>query len=72
MGDLPELMEIERDGQTLIGYPALVDAENLGRAAGVRLAGEGARIASRWRAEGSSPSLIASASVTCRRLSPRT
>jgi ATP-dependent helicase HrpA len=27
MGDLPELMEIERDGQTLIGYPALVDAE---------------------------------------------
>jgi len=28
MGDLPELMEIERDGQTLIGYPALVDAEN--------------------------------------------
>ena len=28
MGDLPELMEIERDGQTLIGYPALVDAED--------------------------------------------
>jgi ATP-dependent helicase HrpA len=28
MGDLPELMEIERDGQTLIGYPALVDAES--------------------------------------------
>jgi ATP-dependent helicase HrpA len=27
MGDLPELMELERDGQTLIGYPALVDAE---------------------------------------------
>jgi ATP-dependent helicase HrpA len=26
MGDLPELMEIERGGQTLIGYPALVDA----------------------------------------------
>src|SRR6185503_4663434 len=26
MGDLPGLMEIERDGQTLIGYPALVDA----------------------------------------------
>ena len=26
MGDLPELMEIGRDGQTLIGYPALVDA----------------------------------------------
>jgi len=26
MGDLPELMELERDGQTLIGYPALVDA----------------------------------------------
>ena len=28
MGDLPELMEIEREGQTLIGYPALVDVEN--------------------------------------------
>ena len=28
MGDLPELMEIERDGQTLVGYPALVDAES--------------------------------------------
>ena len=28
MGDLPELMELERDGQTLIGYPALVDAED--------------------------------------------
>ncbi|HUQ26658.1 MAG TPA: ATP-dependent RNA helicase HrpA [Burkholderiales bacterium] len=28
MGDLPELMEIQRDGQTLIGYPALVDAES--------------------------------------------
>jgi ATP-dependent helicase HrpA len=26
MGDLPELMEIERAGQTLVGYPALVDA----------------------------------------------
>ena len=26
MGDLPELMEIERDGRTLLGYPALVDA----------------------------------------------
>ena len=25
MGDLPELMELERDGQTLVGYPALVD-----------------------------------------------
>jgi ATP-dependent helicase HrpA len=25
MGDLPDLMEIERGGQTLIGYPALVD-----------------------------------------------
>jgi ATP-dependent helicase HrpA len=25
MGDLPELMEIERGGQTLVGYPALVD-----------------------------------------------
>ena len=28
MGDLPELMELERDGQTLIGYPALVDAQD--------------------------------------------
>jgi ATP-dependent helicase HrpA len=26
MGDLPEIMELDRDGQTLIGYPALVDA----------------------------------------------
>ena len=26
MGDLPELMELERAGQTLVGYPALVDA----------------------------------------------
>jgi ATP-dependent helicase HrpA len=26
MGDLPELLELERPGQTLIGYPALVDA----------------------------------------------
>jgi ATP-dependent helicase HrpA len=26
MGDLPELMEIERAGHTLVGYPALVDA----------------------------------------------
>jgi ATP-dependent helicase HrpA len=25
MGDLPELLEIERGGQTLVGYPALVD-----------------------------------------------
>ena len=25
MGDLPELMEIDRGGQTLLGYPALVD-----------------------------------------------
>ncbi|HXM82290.1 MAG TPA: ATP-dependent RNA helicase HrpA [Burkholderiales bacterium] len=26
MGDLPEILEIERGGQTLIGYPALADA----------------------------------------------
>jgi ATP-dependent helicase HrpA len=26
MGDLPELMEISRRGETLVGYPALVDA----------------------------------------------
>jgi ATP-dependent helicase HrpA len=26
MGDLPELLELERGGQTLVGYPALVDA----------------------------------------------
>ena len=26
MGDLPEIMEIERGGRTLVGYPALVDA----------------------------------------------
>jgi ATP-dependent helicase HrpA len=26
MGELPEIMEIQRDGQTLVGYPALVDA----------------------------------------------
>jgi len=28
MGDLPELMEIRRGGQTLVGYPALVDADD--------------------------------------------
>jgi ATP-dependent RNA helicase HrpA len=28
MGDLPELMELARGGQTLIGYPALLDAED--------------------------------------------
>ena len=28
MGDLPELMEINRGGHTLVGYPALVDAED--------------------------------------------
>jgi ATP-dependent helicase HrpA len=26
MGDLPELLELERQGQTLVGYPALADA----------------------------------------------
>jgi len=26
LGDLPEIMEIERGGQTLVGYPALVDS----------------------------------------------
>jgi ATP-dependent helicase HrpA len=26
LGDLPELMELERDGQTLVGYPGLADA----------------------------------------------
>ena len=26
MGELPEIMELERGGQTLVGYPALVDA----------------------------------------------
>ncbi|MDQ5850260.1 MAG: ATP-dependent RNA helicase HrpA, partial [Pseudomonadota bacterium] len=28
MGDLAEIMEIERDGRTLVGYPALVDADD--------------------------------------------
>jgi len=28
MGDLPELMEITRGGHTLVGYPALVDADD--------------------------------------------
>jgi ATP-dependent RNA helicase HrpA len=28
MGDLAEIMEIEREGRTLVGYPALVDAED--------------------------------------------
>jgi len=28
MGDLPELMEISRGGHTLVGYPALVDAQD--------------------------------------------
>jgi ATP-dependent helicase HrpA len=37
MGDLPELMEIERGGQTLLGYPALVDAGEEGPDAGVTL-----------------------------------
>jgi len=37
MGDLPELMEIERGGQTLIGYPALVDEGQEGPDAGVTL-----------------------------------
>jgi ATP-dependent helicase HrpA len=36
MGDLPELMEIERGGQTLVGYPALVD-EGEGQNAAVSL-----------------------------------
>ncbi len=26
VGDLPEIMELERDGQTLVGFPALADA----------------------------------------------
>jgi len=26
MGELPELLELDRDGQTLVGYPALLDA----------------------------------------------
>ncbi|HEV2430887.1 MAG TPA: ATP-dependent RNA helicase HrpA [Burkholderiales bacterium] len=37
MGDLPELMEIQRGGQTLIGYPALVDEGQDGLHAGVTL-----------------------------------
>jgi ATP-dependent helicase HrpA len=37
LGDLPELMEIERGGQTLLGYPALVDAGEEGVDAGVTL-----------------------------------
>jgi ATP-dependent helicase HrpA len=28
MGELPEIMEIARGGQTLVGYPALVDADD--------------------------------------------
>ena len=28
MGDLPEIMEVQRGGQTLVGYPALVDADD--------------------------------------------
>ncbi|MGE5639385.1 MAG: ATP-dependent RNA helicase HrpA [Clostridia bacterium] len=30
MGDLPELLELERGGQTLVGYPALVDSPDGG------------------------------------------
>ena len=37
MGDLPELMEIERGGQMLVGYPALVDEGEEGPNAGVTL-----------------------------------
>ena len=37
MGDLPELMELERGGHTLFGYPALVDAGADGVEAGVTL-----------------------------------
>ena len=37
MGDLPELMEIERGGQMLVGYPALVDEGKEGPNAGVTL-----------------------------------
>jgi ATP-dependent helicase HrpA len=37
MGDLPELMELERGGHTLFGYPALVDAGKEGVDAGVTL-----------------------------------
>jgi ATP-dependent helicase HrpA len=37
MGDLPELMELERGGHKLFGYPALVDAEQEGAEAGVTL-----------------------------------
>jgi ATP-dependent helicase HrpA len=33
MGDLPELMELERGGHTLVGYPALVDSGEGGDAA---------------------------------------
>jgi len=32
MGDLPELLELERSGQTLVGYPALVDAVRMKKA----------------------------------------
>jgi ATP-dependent helicase HrpA len=37
MGDLPELMEIQRGGHTLMGYPALVDDGEEGAEAGVTL-----------------------------------
>ena len=50
MGDLPELMEIERGGQTLVGLSGAGRRRRRGHAAGVRLAGEGARGAPRRRA----------------------
>ena len=72
MGDLPELMEIERGGQTLVGYPALVDAERCGDAAGVRFAREGARAAPRAACGGCSRSRFATACATSSARSPRT
>ncbi len=36
MGELPEILELQRGGQTLVGYPALVDA-GAGEKAGVTL-----------------------------------
>ena len=72
MGELPEIMEIERGGRTLVGYPALVDAGDAVDAAGFRIAGEGARGASRRACGGCCRSPSATASATWSAPSART
>ena len=72
MGELPELMEIRRGGQTLVGYPALVDADDAVTLQVFDSPGEGARDASRRACCGCSASLFATASATSSAPWPRT